>query len=105
MINHAIAFIISGAAGAGVDVNQLFQTFFSNLPATIAAVVAAMLAWHNRTISRETRAVAKETKIMVNGRMDQLLEAARELAELRGRAAHALEISEVNNDGGAKKDS
>lgn len=83
--------------GATVDYNQLFQTFCSNLPATIAAVAAAMIAWHGRSIGKDTNKEMKATKVMVNGRMDQLLAAATELAEIKGRAATVQEIKEISN--------
>lgn len=72
-----------------VDWNQLTQTILTNVlnPATIAALIAAAIAWHNRSISKDTNLVAKDTKVMVNGRMDQLLAAAQEIAEMKGRKA------------------
>lgn len=78
-----------------VDLNKIVETILSNLPATIAALVAAGIAWHNRAVSRDTNTVAKETKVMVNGRMDQLLLAAAQLAELKGRIAQSAE-TQVN---------
>lgn len=76
-----------------VDWNQLAQTIFSNLPATVAAIVAAAIAWHNREISKSINTTSKETKTMVNGRMDQLLNAAAELAEIKGRQAASIEAT------------
>lgn len=70
-----------------IDLNQIILAFFVSIPATIAALMSAALAWHNRAIVKEVNTTTKDTKTIVNGRMDQLLAAAAELAEIKGRNA------------------
>lgn len=79
-----------------LDTTQVVLAMITSLPAFVAAVAAAAISWHNRVIARDTQSTAKETKTMVNGRMDQLLEAAKALAEARGRAQANAANTEAN---------
>lgn len=79
-----------------LDTTQVVLAMIASLPSFVAALIAAAISWHNRSLSRETNNTAKETKTMVNGRMDQLLDAAKQLAEQRGREQANAANTEAN---------
>lgn len=87
--------LISVIVAAPLDVTAVILAVIAALPGTIAATIAAYMTLHNRTIAKDTNNTAKETKTLVNGRMDQLLAAAQELSEERGRRAAMSEASVV----------
>lgn len=83
-----------------VDLNQIALALIAAAPGFVAACVAAAISWHNRTIAKDTNARTIETKTIINGRMEQLLAAASELAEIKGRqAAHTeMKLLKVETD-------
>lgn len=68
-----------------INLNKLAETIISNLPSVIAALIAAAISWHNRAVAKETQREVRETKTMVNGRMDALIQAATDKGIHTGR--------------------
>lgn len=66
-----------------LDVTQVALAMIVAIPGFITSAVAAWMTIHNRIIAKDTNATAKETKNLVNGRMDELLSTARALAQTR----------------------
>ena len=76
-----------------IDSTQVILAMITALPGFIMAAVAALISWHNRDIAKDTNAKVGETKLAVNGRMDQLLESTKILAAAQGRASALAEAS------------